>query len=82
LRDAQGLHVRVGAELGADGSVINESIHLVDPEEAPDGRTCQLYEAARRSLIRCARYVLPRDKYAEWREIEIAVNPEGVVSVR
>jgi hypothetical protein len=82
LRDAQGLHVRVGAELGADGSVINASIHLVDPKETPDGRTSQLYEAARRALIRCAPYSLPRDKYAEWREIEITVNPEGVVSVR
>jgi hypothetical protein len=82
LRDAQDLHVRVGAELGADGSVINSSIHFVDPTEAPDGRTSQLYEAARRALIRCAPYSLPRDKYAEWRELEITVNPEGVVSVR
>jgi hypothetical protein len=82
LRDAQGLQLRVGAELGADGSVINTSIHLVDPKEAPDGRTSQLYEAARRALIRCAPYSLQRDEYAEWREIEITVNPEGVVSVR
>ena len=82
LRDAQGLHVRVSAELGADGTVINASIHLIEPKEAPDGRTSQLYEAARRALIRCAPYSLARDKYAEWREIEITVNPEGVVSVR
>lgn len=82
LRDAQDLNVKMGAELGADGSVINASIHLVDPKEAPDGRTSQLYEAARRALIRCAPYSLPRDKYAEWREIEITVNPKGVVSVR
>lgn len=74
--------MRVGAELGADGSVINSSIHLVDPTEAPDGRTSQLYEAARRALIRCAPYSLPRDQYAEWQEIDITVNPEGVVSVR
>lgn len=82
LRDTQGLHVRVGAGLGADGSVINSSIHLVEPKEAPDARTAQLYEAARRALIRCSPYSLPRDDYAEWRETEITVNSEGVVSVR
>lgn len=80
LRDAQSLKVTVGAEFAADGSVINASIHLVDPSPAPDGRFQQAYEAARRALIRCAPYSMPRDKYAQWRDVEIVFNPEGMVT--
>jgi hypothetical protein len=80
LRDAQSLKVTIGAELGADGRVISASIRLIEPSPAPDGRFQQAYEAARRALIRCAPYTLPRDKYAQWREIEIVFNPEGMVS--
>lgn len=80
LRDAQSLKVTIGAEFAADGSVINASIHLVEPSPAPDGRFQQAYEAARRALIRCAPYSMPRDKYAQWRDVEIVFNPEGMVS--
>lgn len=80
LRDAQSLKVTIGAEFAADGSVINASIRLVDPSPAPDARFQQAYEAGRRALIRCAPYSMPRDKYAQWRNVEIVFNPEGMVS--
>jgi hypothetical protein len=80
LRDAQSLKVTVGAEFAADGSVINASIHLIEPSPAPDARFQQAYEAARRALIRCAPYSMPRDKYAQWRDVEIVFNPEGMVT--
>lgn len=80
LRDAQSLKVTIAAEFAPDGGVINGAIRLIDPSPAPDGRFQQAYEAARRALIRCAPYSMPRDKYAQWREVEIVFNPEGMVS--
>lgn len=80
VRDAQELKVTLAAELGADGSVINASIKMIEPRTAPDARFQQAFEAGRRALIRCSPYTLPREKYAQWRNIEVVFNPEGMVS--
>ena len=81
LRDAQELKVTLAAELDAQGGVIAGSIRLIEPAAAPDGRFQQAYEAGRRALIRCSPYTdLPREKYAQWRNIEVVFNPEGMVS--
>jgi hypothetical protein len=81
LRDAQELKVTLAAELAANGEVLNASIRLIEPSPAPDARFQQAYEAGRRALIRCSPYAdLPRDKYAQWRQIEVVFNPEGMVS--
>jgi hypothetical protein len=80
LRDAYELKVMLAAELQPNGQVINASIRLIEPSPAPDGRFQQAYEAGRRALIRCSPYELPRDKYAQWRNIEVVFNPEGMVS--
>jgi hypothetical protein len=81
LRDAQELKVVLAAELGADGAVINASIRLIEPSPAPDARFQQAFEAGRRALIRCSPYSdLPRDKFGQWRNIEVVFNPEGMVS--
>ncbi|WP_181164407.1 hypothetical protein [Amaricoccus solimangrovi] len=81
LRDAGELKVTVGARLNADGSIVGGSVRLVEPDPAPDARFRQAYEAGRRALLRCAPYSgLPREKYAQWQEIEVVFNPEGMVS--
>ena len=81
LRDAQELTVVLAAELAPDGNVINASIRLLEPDPAPDGRFQQAFEAGRRALIRCSPYSeLPRYKYAQWRNIEVVFNPEGMLS--
>ncbi len=81
LRDAQELRVTLAAELTAAGDVIASTIRLIEPSAVPDGRFQQAFEAGRRALIRCSPYTdLPRDKYAQWRNIEVVFNPEGIVS--
>jgi hypothetical protein len=80
LRDAQELRVTLAAELTPQGDVIANSIRLIDPAD-PDARFQQAYEAGRRALIRCGPYTdLPREKFAQWRNIEVVFNPEGMVS--
>ncbi len=81
LRDAGELKVTLAAGLNPDGSIVSGSVRLIEPNPAPDPRFQQAYEAGRRALLRCAPYSdLPREKYAQWREIEVVFNPEGMVS--
>ena len=81
LRDAQELKVTLAAELAADGAVINASIRMIEPRPAPDGRFQQAFEAGRRALIRCSPYATCRaTSSAQWRNIEVVFNPEGMVS--
>ena len=80
VRDAQELKVTVAAQLAEDGAVINASIRMIEPRAAPDARFQQAFEAGRRALIRCSPYELPRDKFGQWRNIEVVFNPEGMVS--
>lgn len=80
VRDAQELKVTLAADLAADGSVISSSIRLIEPSTIPDARFKAAYDAGRRALIRCSPYDLPREKYAQWRSIEVVFNPEGMVS--
>lgn len=81
LRDAEELRVVLGAELTVQGDVISSSVQLIEPDPIPDDRFRQAYEAGRRALIRCSPYTdLPREKFAQWRNIEVVFNPEGMVS--
>ncbi len=81
LRDAEELKITVAAELDSDGAVISGSVRMIDPASIIDGRYDAAYRAARSALIRCSPYSdLPREKFAQWRNIEVVFNPEGMVS--
>jgi hypothetical protein len=81
LREAEDLKITVAAELGPDGGIIASSVRMIEPARSPDPRFDAAYGAARRALIRCSPYAdLPRDKFAQWRNIEVVFNPEGMVS--
>jgi hypothetical protein len=81
VRDASELKVTLAAELQPDGEVITASIKLIEPNPVPDARFKSAFDAGRRALIRCSPYAdLPRDKFAQWRNIEVVFNPEGMVS--
>lgn len=81
LREAGELKVTLAAALNPDGSIVGGSVRLIEPDPVPDARFQRAYDAGRRALLRCAPYDnLPREKYAQWRDIEVVFNPEGMVS--
>jgi hypothetical protein len=80
LREAQELKITVAAELDGTGAVLDGSVRMIEPATPPDSRYDAAYRAARSALIRCSPYDLPQDKYAQWRQIEVVFNPEGMVS--
>ena len=81
VREAEDLRITVGVELDPSGGIVDGTIRLLDPAELPDSRYEAAFRAARIALLRCAPYSnMPRDKYAQWRKIEMVFNPEGLVS--
>ena len=75
VANAADLVVVLSVELTPDGKLAS-SPKLIEPSGTPQGATQQAYEAGRRALIRCAPYNLPRDKYEQWRQLEVVFNPK------
>jgi len=75
LQNADDLVVVIAIELAQDGKLAS-SPKMIAPAGAPTGAIKQAFEAGRRALIRCAPYDLPREKYEQWRQIEVVFNPE------
>ncbi len=78
LQNADDLSVVIGIELNPDGKLAGAP-KLLEPSGTPTGALKQAFEAGRRALIRCAPYDLPKDKYEQWRQIEVVFNPENMV---
>ena len=78
--DLTDLKITVAATLEPDGTVIASSIRMIEPASPPDGRFQMAFRAASTALRRCGPYTLPAEKYAQWRNVEIVFNPEGMVS--
>ncbi len=76
--DALNVVVVVAFSLNRDGTVIGESIRLLNSSGGGSGAENQAYQAARRAILRCGArgYDLPADKYDHWQDIEITFNPE------
>lgn len=78
--DALGTTVVVSVEMEQSGKPVSSSIQLVSSSGGSQSGAQQAFEAARRAIIRCGvrGFPLPVEKYAEWRDIEMTFNPEGM----
>jgi hypothetical protein len=68
--------VVVSAQMTEDGKPIGTSLRLLAATGGKGQAVTQAYEAARRAILRCgiSGYDLPKEKYAQWREIEMTFN--------
>lgn len=78
-QDAMDTRVVVGFTMDRGGLPDPDSFRIVGELDADPARQ-QLYEVARRNVIRCAKggYLLPPEKYNEWDDIEMTFSPAGV----
>jgi hypothetical protein len=75
---AEDLAVTLSAELDVQGKVVSNP-KLVSPSLGSRPEIKQAYEAARRAILRCQPYSLPKEKFARWRFIEVLFNPRKMV---
>ncbi len=70
--------VVVGVQMNEDATPVIPSIELLESVGGSGDAARQAFEAARRAIIRCGArgYDLPREKFGQWRDIEMTFNPE------
>ncbi len=78
VQNAADLKVTLLVELNEQGKITGGPT-LVSPSGSPQGVVKQAFEAGRRALLRCGPYDLPKDKYEQWKEIEVTFNPQNMV---
>ncbi|MFD1193999.1 energy transducer TonB [Seohaeicola saemankumensis] len=72
--------VVVAVSMSEDGRPMNETLRMLSYDGGSADAARQAFESARRAIIRCGAngFNLPRDKYAQWRDIEMTFNPENM----
>ncbi len=78
--DALRTTVVVAVSMTEDGRPMNDSLRMLSYEGGSAEAARQAFESARRAIIRCGAngFSLPRDKYDQWRDIEMTFNPENM----
>lgn len=76
--DALRVTVTVAVQLDEGGRPLSGSIRMLGFEGGSDAAARQAFDTARRAISRCGAsgFDLPRDKYDQWRDIEMVFNPE------
>ena len=77
---AMEVKVTVRVDVGQDGRPDSTSIRMTGFEGGEEGVANQVFEAARRAIIRCGRdgLPLPADKYETWKDLELVFAPTGM----
>jgi hypothetical protein len=72
--------VVVAVSMSEDGRPMAETLRMLGHEGGSAEAARQAFESARRAIIRCGAngFNLPRDKYEQWRNIEMTFNPENM----
>lgn len=78
-----GVTITVAFSLGTDGRVVGD-VRLTDGSGGDQAAINTAFGAARRAILRCQSfggrtgYVLPIDKYDQWRDVEMTFDPSGM----
>lgn len=78
--EAMQVVVTVRVDVGADRRPVTTSIRMTDFTGANGAAATQVFEAARRAIIRCSKdgLPLPEDKYDSWKDLELVFDPKGM----
>jgi hypothetical protein len=78
--DAMQVVVTVRVDVGQDRKPVSSSIRMTDYTGANDAAANQVFEAARRAVIRCSKngLPLPEDKFDSWKDLELVFDPTGM----
>ena len=79
LSETADLRVVIGVELDPNGTLAGRPT-LVEPSRVTSPEMQVVLESGTRAIIRCSGdgYNLPRDKYDQWKYLELEFNPRGL----
>ncbi|WP_340261675.1 hypothetical protein [Roseobacter sp. HKCCA0882] len=75
--EAQRNQVTIRVELTIEGRAVPDSIELIDSTSGSATAIMELFESARRAILRCGAngFNLPPDKFDQWKTVEFVFNP-------
>ena len=78
--DAMRVTVVVAVSLSQNGTPDGGSIRMISAAGGDDAAAKQIYDTARRAIIRCGKngFPLPPEKYETWKELELVFDPNGM----
>ena len=78
--DAMRVTVTVRLSVGQNGVPDGASIQMVGAEGGDAAAAKQIYDTARRAIIRCGKngFPLPPEKYDTWKDLELVFDPNGM----
>ena len=77
---AMAVKVTVRVDVGQDRRPVSASIRMTGSEGGAEAAATQVFEAAKRAIIRCSKdgLPLPSDKYESWKDLELVFDPTGM----
>jgi hypothetical protein len=74
---AANVTVTIAMEMQPDGKVVASSLEMIGFEGGNQSDANVAFQAGRRAILRCQKngYDLPKDKYDQWRNVEIKFDP-------
>ena len=74
---AANVTVTIAMEMQSDGKVVASSLEMIGFEGGNQSDANVAFQAGRRAILRCQKdgYDLPKDKYDQWRNVEIKFDP-------
>ena len=74
---AANVSVIVSMDMQPDGKVVASSMEMIGFKDGNQSDANVAFQAARRAVLRCQKdgYDLPKDKYEQWRNIELTFDP-------
>ena len=77
---ASQVRITVRLDVGQDGRPVGPSIRMTGFEGGDEAAAGQVFEVAKRAIIRCSKegLPLPADKYDTWKDLELGFDPSGV----
>lgn len=78
--EAKNTIVTIFVAMNEDGTPDVNSLRMIGFSNGSEAAANNMFSAARRAIIRCGArgFPLPLEKYAQWREIEMTFNLDGV----
>ena len=77
---AMSVKVTVRVDVGQNGKPDLQSIRMTGFDGGAESVANQVFDAARRAIIRCSKggLPLPADKYDTWKDLELVFDPSGM----
>lgn len=74
------ISITLSVELTEDGTVLEDSIKLIESNKKPSEKILKAYQFAKKALLTCAEsgLALPKEKFEHWQTLHLTFDPKSM----